>query len=139
MRTDKEMASFLSGLSRNESVEDLQLAVIRGLIAAEISMKRQELGWSQADLACKLGVTQGLVSRWEAGETNFNLSTLVRIASALDLKLQSPIVPSPPISFVSGNSNVVHFSSSLHWRSGARQLDSNFSSSGSDSRELEEM
>lgn len=139
MRTDKEMASFLSGLTQNESVEELQLAVIRGLIAAEISMKRQKLGWSQADLARELGVTQGLVSRWEAGETNFNLSTLVRIASALDLKLQSPFVPSPPIAFSSGSSNVVSFSASQHWSSGARQLDSNFSSSGSDSHELEEM
>lgn len=139
MRTNKEMASFLSALSQNMSTEELQLSILRGLIAAEISMKRQELGWSQAELADKLDVTQGLVSRWENGETNFNLSTLVRIAVALDLKIQSPFVPSPPISFVSGSSNIVHFSNSQNWSSGARMLDSSFISSGSYETELEEM
>jgi len=42
-----------------------------------------------------MGVSQGLVSRWERGETNFTLETLVNIASKLGLEMQSPIKPTP--------------------------------------------
>lgn len=139
MRTDEQMKALISSLSTGISAESLQLSIIQGLIAAEISMKRQELGLNQKQLAEKIGVTQGLVSRWERGETNFNLSTLVRIASALDLKMQSPIVPAPPIAYPVGSSNIVHVSTSSHWNSGSYSLDTKFHSSSSENDELEEM
>ena len=40
-----------------------------------------------------MGVTQATVSKWESGDTNFTLSTLVHIASKLGLKMQTPFEP----------------------------------------------
>ena len=35
--------------------------------AAILAERRRALGWSQLELACRLGVSQGLVCRWERG------------------------------------------------------------------------
>jgi transcriptional regulator with XRE-family HTH domain len=35
--------------------------------AAFLASRRRALGWSQLELACRLGVSQGLVCRWERG------------------------------------------------------------------------
>ena len=105
---------FLS-LSSNISDEKLQLSVLQGLIAAEISMRRQNLGLSQQQLAEKMGVSQALVSRWETGDVNFTLSSLVKISFALDLSLQSPIVPSPPLCYTEHGNNITHISSAPGW------------------------
>ena len=93
MKSPENMNEFLAHMTEDIAPEDIILASLQGAIAAEISMKRQELGWSQKDLAEKLGVTQGLVSRWERAETNFTLSTLVKLACVLGLEMQSPIIP----------------------------------------------
>lgn len=135
---NEEMNVLFSSLASSLDTEDLQLSVLQGLIAGEISMKRQELGMSQKDLADKLSVSQGLVSRWEKGETNFSLSTIVRIAAALGLSVQSPIVPSPPISYSLRNSNIINFSGANSWQSGSRSLD-HFDASPAEDSELEEM
>ena len=107
--------SFLSALSSGLSGDELLLATLQAMIAAEISMRRQELGLSQKDFAKKMRVSQGLVSRWEAGEANYTLSTLVKIASALGLELQSPIVSQPPKVYPVGFSNVVLFPNHPSW------------------------
>lgn len=100
---------LLAALSDSLTSEQLQLSILQGQIAAEISMRRQALGLSQKELAEKLGVTQSLVSRWERAESNFNLSTIVKISSALGLRLQSPVVPSPVKSYTVGTSNIIKF------------------------------
>lgn len=101
--TKSDINDLLSAVSGSMDAEALYLAGMQGLIAAEISMKRQELGISQKELAEKLGVTQALVSRWETGGVNFTLSTLVKIACTLGLELQSPIVPSGNNRYSAGN------------------------------------
>lgn len=105
---EKEM-QFLSALSVNLRDEDLLDATIRGLIAAEISMHRQDMNLSQKDFAKLMGVSQGLVSRWESGETNFTLSTLAAIAIKLNIAMQSPYVPTEVKVFSSGNNNIYQF------------------------------
>lgn len=108
MNAQNNMNEFLDRVTEDIAPEDIVLAGLQGTIAAEISMKRQNLGWSQKELAKKLGVTQGLVSRWERAETNFTLSTLVKLASVLGMELQSPIVPTKSINEPKPN-NVFYF------------------------------
>lgn len=133
------LEALFSALSDGLSAEEFQLSVLQGQIAAEIAMQRQKLGLSQKELAARLGVTQGLVSRWEKGETNFTLSKLVEIASALELKMQSPIVPSPPIPYPIGNSNIYRLNCTTGWSTNAYRPDPPTATSTETEQELLEM
>jgi len=48
---------------------------------------REQHGWSQAQLAEVAGMTQSAVARFEAGGTVPTLTTLERLARALDVEL----------------------------------------------------
>ena len=111
----EKMKNLMQTISSGLSDEDLQLSVLQAQIAAEISMRRQALGLNQKQLAEKLGVSQALVSRWETGDVNFTLSTLVKISLAMDLPLQSPIVPTPPLHYSRDGEKVTHISSAPGW------------------------
>lgn len=111
---DQEKA-FLSTFSAKLDDEELLLATLQGMIAAEISIKRQDLGLSQSEFAKKMGVSQSLVSRWENGDTNFTLSTLVSIAAKLNIQMQSPFTPTPSKVYTHGKSNVVYLNTISSW------------------------
>lgn len=93
MEKNKSLDDLLSALTEGLSDEELLLAAIQSDIAAEISTARIAKGLSQQELADTLGVSQALVSRWENGDVNFTLQTLVRIALKLDIKMKSPYIP----------------------------------------------
>ena len=111
-----DLKDLFLAVGANLSDEQFQLSILQGLISAEISMKRQELGLNQKQLAEKLGVSQAMVSRWETGEANFTLSSLVKISVALDIPMQSPFVLRPPVQHVEHNGNIVHISAAPGWQ-----------------------
>src|SRR5262249_60842700 len=55
--------------------------------------RREELGWSQRQLAERAGMTQPGVARFEAGGTTPTLPLLERLASALGLTLTISLAP----------------------------------------------
>jgi len=57
-------------------------------VVKTIIKERIKRGWSQTDLAKAVGSRQPVISRLERGEGNPSLSTLHKIAKALDLSLQ---------------------------------------------------
>lgn len=93
MEKNKSLDDLLSALTEGLSDEELLLAAIQSDIAAEISTARIAKGLSQQELADALGVSQALISRWENGDANFTLQTLVRISLKLDIKMKSPYTP----------------------------------------------
>ncbi len=52
-------------------------------LAGSITKARIKKGISQADLARRIGVTHGVVSRWEAGTRRPSIDNLVVLAAAL--------------------------------------------------------
>lgn len=84
------MNDLVNTLVPNAEAEDLMLAGLQAMIASEITIRRQEMDLTQAELAEMMHVSQGLVSRWENGDSNFTLKTLVDIASKLGIEMQSP-------------------------------------------------
>ena len=62
---------------------------------------------TQEDLARVTGVSQSLVSRWEKGETNFQLDTLCKIAVALNIKMQSPFGLRPRTKHFKSTGNII--------------------------------
>lgn len=57
-------------------------------VVRTIINERIKRGWSQTQLAEAVGSRQPVISRLERGEGNPSLSTLQKIAKALDLSLQ---------------------------------------------------
>jgi transcriptional regulator with XRE-family HTH domain len=58
----------------------------RRLIAYQIRSLREERGWSQADLAQRLGTKQNAISRLENPEYGkFSVTTLLEVAAALEV------------------------------------------------------
>ena len=55
------------------------------LIGAAIRARRNDLGWSQADLASRIGVTYQQVQKYESGANRITVSTLLHIASILQV------------------------------------------------------
>lgn len=60
-------------------------------LALWLVQRRAELGLSQAALARRLGVSQPTLARWESGEHVPELTTLLRLADQLGLRLHLDI------------------------------------------------
>lgn len=55
--------------------------------------RREELGWSQAQLAAAAGTGQAVVSRIESGRLNPTVHMLGRLANAMDAELGLTLSP----------------------------------------------
>lgn len=75
------------GLKEQEIKQIKELATI----SAKIQLKRVELGMTQKEFAQKMGVSQGMVSKWESGEYNFTINTINDICERLGL-LFEPLI-----------------------------------------------
>lgn len=71
------------GLSEPESKTTIELAKI----SARIERCRLDMGLTQAEFADYMGVSQGMVSKWESKEYNFTVKSLNEIFHKLGLEL----------------------------------------------------
>lgn len=118
MKTDNRF-EFLDVLTSQMSDQELMLMGYQAVIAGEITIRRNKLGMTQSEFADLMGVTQSMVSKWEKGDTNFTLRTLIEIASKLGIPMQCPYITDPPHRFVTGGTNVVSIDDykKPHWSS----------------------
>ena len=80
---------------------------LKGKIAAAILNKRSELHMNQTQLGELLGISQGMVSKWENGEVNFTVDAFEEICRKLGLEYTFEIKSSGAHSFArSGLVNV---------------------------------
>ena len=72
----------------SEGFSDVEVKTIVELakISARIERCRMEMGMTQLEFAKYMGVSQGMVSKWESREYNFTIKTLNEICQKLDLK-----------------------------------------------------
>jgi len=75
-------------LSQPEARQAYWAAMRAFHIVEEVRRLRTERGLSQQELAQRMGVTQSVVARLEAGGVEPRLSTLDRVAQALDAELE---------------------------------------------------
>ncbi len=83
----KENAWLADALKPEERVAAESIAQI----SASMQRHRKAQGYTQAQLAKKLGVSQVMVSRWENAEENFTMATLAKISVALGIEMQNPL------------------------------------------------
>jgi ribosome-binding protein aMBF1 (putative translation factor) len=78
---------------RPEVKAPYEQARLRFELAEAVRARREELGWSQRQLAERAGMSQPGVARFEAGGTNPTLPLLERLAAALGLTLAVSLEP----------------------------------------------
>lgn len=73
-----------------EGISDAEVKSIVELakISARIERCRIELGMTQKEFAEYMGVTQGMISKWESREYNFTIKTLNEVCQKLNLTLE---------------------------------------------------
>jgi len=79
---------LLKSFEKYLSDEDVVEIALSLKISDAVTKRRKELGLSQSDLAIKLGVTQPVVSKWESGDTNYTIRTIVDIFCALEIEFE---------------------------------------------------
>mgnify|MGYP002516516189 CR=1 FL=1 len=80
-------ADLISSLIANMDSGEVVKAMRMSEIALTIFHIRRELHMSQREFAKYLGVSQGMVSRWENGDYNFTVGTLSDICHKLGVSL----------------------------------------------------
>ncbi len=82
--SDDQRAEF------DETYEATRLALEVG---ERVRDAREAAGLSQRELAARMGTSQAAVARLEAGGTGATLTTLQKVASALDLTVSIELTP----------------------------------------------
>lgn len=109
------MNDLFSGFSTMMNDEEFVLSGFQGLICGQIIAERIKRGMSQKQFADFMGVSQGMVSKWERGDCNFTLQSLVHIAARLGIKMQSPFIsPQSGYQTTRSRSNVVLLPATWH-------------------------
>ncbi len=85
------LSDLIEALTQNMTVTEMAQTALHIQISRMIRDARRKLRMSQKDLADKMGVKQSLISRWESGDCNYTIDTLVEIANALNLSVQCPL------------------------------------------------
>ncbi|MBU1018901.1 MAG: type II toxin-antitoxin system antitoxin SocA domain-containing protein [Patescibacteria group bacterium] len=67
--------------------EYLERSSLAANLSVQIKLRREELGWTQRELAEQMGVPQSTVARLESCEAGFSTSMLQRFCSATGLRL----------------------------------------------------
>jgi len=80
-------------MNRPEAAAAYEQARLRFGLAEAVRARREELGWSQRQLAERAGMTQPGIARFEAGGTTPTLPLLERLADALGLTLTVSLAP----------------------------------------------
>ena len=80
-------------MHRPEAAAAYEQARLRYELAEAVRARREELGWSQRQLAERAGMTQPVIARFEAGGTTPTLPLLERLAAALGLTLTVSLTP----------------------------------------------
>lgn len=74
-------------VSEGFSEAEVKTIVELAKISARIERYRIEMGMTQKEFAKYMGVTQGMVSKWESREYNFTIKALNEICQKIDLEL----------------------------------------------------
>lgn len=88
-KVDVLVNAFADALSESGIVAAIQMAKISAMLSAT----RIEKGMTQKEFADFMGVSQGMVSKWESEEYNFTVANLAKICEKLNLTLEINLRP----------------------------------------------
>lgn len=85
MSKSKPIGELFKALSANLSAAEIKSAMVIADISEKITEERISRGMTQKQFAEFMGVTQGMVSKWESSEYNFTIESLANIFDKLNL------------------------------------------------------
>lgn len=85
------LENLVEDLTEQVSAADVAELTIQLQIGKSIREARTAKKITQSAFAKIMGVTQSMVSRWESGECNFTLHSLVSIGTALNIPVRNPL------------------------------------------------
>lgn len=89
-----DLDRFVDELAEDDP--DIRLRVAEALerreLARELALRRKEAGLTQAEVAARMGTSQGQIARFESG-ADTRLSTVARYAAAVGLKISWHLSP----------------------------------------------
>lgn len=88
MTQKSSLQNIFASLANQISQSDLAAVSALANASVLISRARISLGYTQKQFAEYMGVSQGMVSKWENGDYNFSLETLAKIFHKLDIRIQ---------------------------------------------------
>lgn len=80
-------AKKVEWVSEGFTESEIKTTVELAKISAKIERCRLDMGMTQAEFASFMGVTQGMVSKWESRDYNFTIRSLNEICQKLELTL----------------------------------------------------
>lgn len=84
---------MLDLLSEYTSRSDIYAAKAIAKISMSIFNQRKELKMTQKQFAKMMGVTQGMISKWESADYNFTIETIAQIAEKLHMVFEIDLKP----------------------------------------------
>ena len=85
--------SMIDLMSSYLSKSDVYAATVIAKVSAYIFKYRLDNNLSQKEFAKKMGVSQGMVSKWESAEYNFTIETIAQIAEKLGVTFDIEFKP----------------------------------------------
>lgn len=85
MNKSTSISNLFEALTENLSPAELKAATVISDISSRIAIERCKKGMTQKQFADLMGVTQGMVSKWESGDYNFTVESICNIFCELDL------------------------------------------------------
>lgn len=85
MKNTKTMTDFIQTFAGNLSKAQIKASYIISDISSKITIERCDRDMTQKEFAKFMGVTQGMVSKWESGDYNFTIESICNILEKLDL------------------------------------------------------
>ena len=84
---------LINAISSQLSYEEVLAAEQMAKISAAITKERIDRDLTQAEFAKLLGVSQGMVSKWESEDYNFTIESLAGICDKLDWDMNIELTP----------------------------------------------
>lgn len=79
------ISNLISSLLNDFSEDELKEIYLSSLVSSKISSERMRRKMNQKEFADFMGVSQGMVSKWENGDFNFTLSKISKIFTKLGI------------------------------------------------------
>lgn len=102
--------ALFEALTSNMTPAEIKTSIVISDISSRIAIERCNLGMTQKKFAEYMGVTQGMVSKWESGDYNFTIESISNIFDKLNLDFNFNIISDIKLISIDESDEKIEFS-----------------------------